>query len=688
MAMTVTKQIRNVCFLGHGGAGKTSVSEAMLYIAKETDRLGTPVDGNTVCDYDPEEIKRGFTLQTAIAPLMWKDVKINIIDTPGYLDFVGEMVEGVRVADSAVIVVDGKAGIEVGTELAWDRATEAGIPKAFFVNKFDDPECRFNRVFTQLHDAFGVSVCPLMIPMVEGDKVTGFIKLIDKKTYIYDKTGAHTEGEIPDGYDEVVEKYRDMLFEAIAGVSDELMEKYFAGTPITYDEAVEAIHEGIIHGSIVPVLCGSAAKMWGIETLMDTVAESFPRCTAKGAEKSNDGEDIAIDKDDSDTALFVFKTVADPFVGKMTFFKVMTGTLTNQMTLTNLRSGVSERMAHIYTIRGKKQTEVDSLACGDIGMIAKLTGTDTGDTLASNASMKEYLGLNFPEPFYTKAVVPKAKGDEDKIASGISRLLEEDYTIRFENDAETKQLLISGLGDIHLDVVAAKLKTRYGVMVDMSDPKIAYREAIKKKIDAEGKHKKQSGGHGQYGHVKIHFAPYDGDGLKFTESVVGGSVPKGYFPAVEKGLSESMQKGVLAGFPMTGLAADLYDGSYHDVDSSEMAFKIAANLAYKELSAANPVILEPVGELKVCVPGDIVGDIMGDLNKRRGRVNGIDPCEDKKGYQIVSADVPKSEMSDYTVALRAMAQGKGSFTYYFVRYEELPAQLAQKVIAEAQQKQE
>ena len=331
---------------------------------------------------------------------------------------------------------------------------------------------------------------------------------------------------------------------------------------------------------------------------------------------------------------------------------------------------------------------MDSLACGDIGMIAKLTGTDTGDTLASNASMKEYLGLSFPEPFYTKAVVPKAKGDEDKIASGISRLLEEDYTIRFENDAETKQLLISGLGDIHLDVVAAKLKTRYGVTVDMNDPKIAYREAIKKKIDAEGKHKKQSGGHGQYGHVKIHFAPYDGDGLKFTESVVGGSVPKGYFPAVEKGLSESMQKGVLAGFPMTGLAADLYDGSYHDVDSSEMAFKIAANLAYKELSDANPVILEPVGELKVCVPGDIVGDIMGDLNKRRGRVNGIDPCEDKKGYQIVSADVPKSEMSDYTVALRAMAQGKGSFTYYFVRYEELPAQLAQKVIAEAQKKQE
>ena len=684
MDMVSTKQIRNICLLGHGSAGKTSVAEAMLYISGGTDRLGTVGEGNTVLDYDPEESRRGYSIQAAVAPVMWKDAKINVIDAPGYLGFVGEVREAVRVADSAVIVVDGKAGVEVGTELAWDAATEAGIPKAFFVNKFDDPECRFNRVFTQLHDTFGVSVCPLMIPMVEGDTVEGFIKLIDKKTYVYDKEGSHTEGEIPGGYEEVVDRYRDMLFEAIAGVSDELMEKYFAGEEITYDEAVEAIHEGIIHGSIVPVLCGSAAKTWGVETLLDTVAESFPRHTAKETETSRDGEPIAIDRDSAEPAIFVFKTVADPFVGKMSFFKVMTGTLTNQMTLRNLRTGTEERMSHIYTMKGKRQTEVDRLACGDIGMVAKLTDTATSDTLALSPEAKEYAAITFPEPFYSRAIVPKAKGDEDKIASGIARLLEEDYTARFVNDAETKQLVLSGMGDIHVDVLASKLKNRYGVSVDMSEPKIAYRESIRRRIDAEGKHKKQSGGHGQYGHVKIHFAPSDEPGLHFTESVVGGAVPKNFFPAVEKGLQDSMLKGVLAGFPMIGLSADLYDGSYHDVDSSEMSFKVAAGLAYKELVNADPVILEPVGELKVEIPGDCVGDVMSDLNKRRGRVLGIDPSERKKNWQTVTAEVPKAEMADYTVALRAITQGKGSYSFRFVRYEEVPAPVAQKIVAEAQ----
>ena len=615
---------------------------------------------------------------------MWKDTKINVIDAPGYLGFSGEVKEAVRVADSAVIVVDGKAGIEVGTELAWDAATDAGIPKAFFVNKFDDPECRFNRVFTELHDAFGVSVCPLMIPMVEGDKVEGFIKLIDKKTYVYDKEGSHTEAEIPAGYEEVVDRYRDMLFEAIAGVSDELMEKYFAGIEIGYDEAIEAIHQGIIHGSIVPVLCGAATKTWGVETLLDTIAESFPRHTAKETERGQDGEPIAIDRDSNEPAIFVFKTVADPFVGKMSLFKVMTGTLTNQMTLRNLRTGTEERMARIYTLKGKKQTEVDSLACGDIGMIAKLSDTETADTLALASDARAYAGISFPEPFYSRAIVPKAKGDEDKIASGIARLLEEDYTARFVNDAETKQLVLSGMGDIHVDVLVSKLKNRYGVSVDMSEPKIAYRESIRRRIDAEGKHKKQSGGHGQYGHVKIHFAPSDEPGLHFTESVVGGAVPKNFFPAVEKGLQDSMQKGVLAGFPMMGLSADLYDGSYHDVDSSEMSFKVAAGLAYKELVNADPVLLEPVGELRVEVPGDDVGDVMSDLNKRRGRVLGIDPSERKKNRQTVVAEVPKAEMADYTVALRAITQGMGSYTYRFVRYEEVPSAVAQKVIAAAQ----
>ena len=539
-------------------------------------------------------------------------------------------------------------------------------------------------MFTELHDAFGVSVCPLMIPMVEGDKVEGFIKLIDKKTYVYDKEGSHTEAEIPAGYEEVVDRYRDMLFEAIAGVSDELMEKYFAGIEIGYDEAIEAIHQGIIHGSIVPVLCGAATKTWGVETLLDTIAESFPRHTAKETERGQDGEPIAIDRDSNAPAIFVFKTVADPFVGKMSLFKVMTGTLTNQMTLRNLRTGTEERMARIYTLKGKKQTEVDSLACGDIGMIAKLSDTETADTLALASDARAYAGISFPEPFYSRAIVPKAKGDEDKIASGIARLLEEDYTARFVNDAETKQLVLSGMGDIHVDVLVSKLKNRYGVSVDMSEPKIAYRESIRRRIDAEGKHKKQSGGHGQYGHVKIHFAPSDEPGLHFTESVVGGAVPKNFFPAVEKGLQDSMQKGVLAGFPMMGLSADLYDGSYHDVDSSEMSFKVAAGLAYKELVNADPVLLEPVGELRVEVPGDDVGDVMSDLNKRRGRVLGIDPSERKKNRQTVVAEVPKAEMADYTVALRAITQGMGSYTYRFVRYEEVPSAVAQKVIAAAQ----
>ena len=475
-----------------------------------------------------------------------------------------------------------------------------------------------------------------------------------------------------------------MLFEAIAGVSDELMEKYFAGIEIGYDEAIEAIHQGIIHGSIVPVLCGAATKTWGVETLLDTIAESFPRHTAKETERGQDGEPIAIDRDSNEPAIFVFKTVADPFVGKMSLFKVMTGTLTNQMTLRNLRTGTEERMARIYTLKGKKQTEVDSLACGDIGMIAKLSDTETADTLALASDARAYAGISFPEPFYSRAIVPKAKGDEDKIASGIARLLEEDYTARFVNDAETKQLVLSGMGDIHVDVLVSKLKNRYGVSVDMSEPKIAYRESIRRRIDAEGKHKKQSGGHGQYGHVKIHFAPSDEPGLHFTESVVGGAVPKNFFPAVEKGLQDSMQKGVLAGFPMMGLSADLYDGSYHDVDSSEMSFKVAAGLAYKELVNADPVLLEPVGELRVEVPGDDVGDVMSDLNKRRGRVLGIDPSERKKNRQTVVAEVPKAEMADYTVALRAITQGMGSYTYRFVRYEEVPSAVAQKVIAAAQ----
>ena len=685
-----TKSIRNVCLMGHGGSGKTSLCEAMLYLAKATDRLGRTPEGNTVSDYDAEEIKRGFSLSTSIDPLMWKDIKINIIDTPGYLDFAGEVLEGIRVADSALIVVDGRSGVEVGTELAWDYAEKEGIPKAFFINRFDDGEARFKRVFDSLREKFGVAVCPLLIPMIEGDKVIGFLNLIDMKSEVYDKTGANMESEIPEEFLPIAKEYRNMLYESIAETSEELMEKFFAGETITYNEAINAVHDGIINGGIVPVFCGSATKMWGVTAVLDNIANSFPRPTARKTETiiTPDGEDEKPIDPDGETSIFVFKTVADPFVGKMSFFKVMNGELKRDMTLRNTTTGNTEKMAHIYTIRGKKQTEVDCLCCGDIGMTAKLNAVNTNDTLTASAENIVYKKIEFPEPFMTQAIKPLAKGDEDKISAGITKLLEEDLTTRYQNDAETKQLLISGIGDIHLDVLVSKLKNRFGTSVVLEKPKIAYRETIKKAVEVEGKHKKQSGGHGQYGHVRIRFAPGENEGLTFTESVVGGAVPKGFFPAVEKGLQEAMLKGVLAGYPVVNLAADLYDGSYHDVDSSEMSFKMAASLAYKDgLPRANPVLLEPIGTLMCTVPDDYVGDVIGDLNKRRGRVLGMEATHGRKGYTMVQAEVPKAEMMDYPIALRASTQGRGSFTFYFTRYDEVPGNVAQKIIDEAKKAQ-
>ncbi len=680
-----TKAIRNVCLLGHSGDGKTSIAEAMLFVAGCSDRFGKVPDGNTVCDYDPEEIKRGYSISASVAPLVWNDVKINIIDTPGYLDFAGEVKEAVRVADSAIIALSAKSGIEVGTDLAWDYATSAGIPKSFFINKFDDPEASFERAFGELKEKFGVCICPIIIPQTINGKVKGFVNLINMKGIWYDDDGNAEYRDIAPEFIDAAKGYRDMLLESIAQTSDVLLDKYFNGEEITYDEAVEAIHEGIIHGDIVPVFSGSATRLWGVRRLLDTIVDSFPRFTARKVEKDINGEDVKIEVD-GDTSIFVFKTVADPYVGKMSFFKVMSGTLKRDMTLKNLTTGTAEKMVHIYTIRGKKQAEVDELACGDIGVTAKLANTNTNDTLSANSQVR-YAPISFPEPFHTMAIKPLAKGDEDKISSGISKLLEEDLTIKYENNAETKQLLLSGLGDIHLDVVAAKLKSRFGTSIATEVPIIPYRETIKKKVQAEGKHKKQSGGHGQYGHVRIEFSPGEAEGLTFTESVVGGAVPKGFFPAVEKGLEEAMVRGVLAGYPVVHLAANLYDGSYHDVDSSEMAFKLAASLAYKDgLARANPVILEPVGELRVLIPDSMMGDVIGDLNKRRGKVLGMEASHDKKGYQIISAEVPKSEMADYTIALRALSQGYGSFVYRQTGYDEAPSNVAQKIIEEAKKR--
>ena len=689
MAEITTKNIRNVVLLGHGGSGKTSIAEAALYLSKATERLGKTTAGNTVCDYDPEEIKRGFSLTLSMAPVMWGTSKINFIDTPGFFDFSGEVDAAVRVADAAVIALDGKAGVEVGAEIAWDKAQEAKIPCAFFVNKCDDPDADFEKVFNELHEKFGAAVCPLLVPVKNGKDIR-FLNLITREAYTFDASGKRSASPFTSDDESVASSYTDTLNEALAQTSEELLDKFFETAEISQEEAVEALHQGIIDGSIVPVFSGCATNLWGITFLLDTINDSFPRPTAKKVEQIIDGDSFK-DKSievDGECSLFVFKTIADPFVGKMTFFKVMSGNLTNDLTMKNMTSGSAEKMAHIYTIRGKKQTEVTSLCCGDIGMIAKLTGTNTNDTLTVSSDF-EYRKIEFPHPYYTMAITPAAKGDEDKISTGIARLLEEDKTLAYENNAETKQMTISGLGDMQLDILVSKMKSRYGTTVILETPKIAYRETIKGTSDVEGKHKKQSGGSGQYGHVKMRFSHGDAEGLTFTQSVVGGTVPKNFYPAVEKGLLEAMQKGVLAGYPVVNLAADLYDGSYHPVDSNEISFKLAARLAYKEgLPKAKPILLEPIGSLKVTVPDSLVGDVIGDLNKRRGRVLGMNPHERKTGYTVVEADVPKGEMVDYTISLRAMSQGRGSFDFTIDRYEEVPASVAQKIIAEAKVEEE
>ena len=615
---------------------------------------------------------------------MWETSKINFIDTPGFFDFSGEVDAAVRVADAAVIALDGKAGVEVGAEIAWDKAQEAKIPCAFFVNKCDDPDADFEKVFNELHEKFGAAVCPLLVPVKNGKDVK-FLNLISREAYTFDASGKRTNAPFNSDDEDIAAGYTDTLNEALAQTSEELLDKFFETAEITQEEAVEALHQGIIDGSIVPVFSGCATNLWGITFLLDTIHDSFPRPTAKKVEQIIDGDSFK-DKPietDGECSLFVFKTIADPFVGKMTFFKVMSGTLTNDLTMKNVTSGTTEKMAHIYTMRGKKQTEVTSLCCGDIGMIAKLAGTNTNDTLTVSSDF-EYRKIAFPHPYYTMAITPAAKGDEDKISTGIARLLEEDKTLAYENNAETKQMTISGLGDMQLDVLVARMKSRYGTTVLLETPKIAYRETIKGTSDVEGKHKKQSGGSGQYGHVKMRFSHGDAEGLTFTQSVVGGTVPKNFYPAVEKGLLEAMTKGVLAGYPVVNLAADLYDGSYHPVDSNEISFKLAARLAYKEgLPKAKPILLEPIGSLKVTVPDSLVGDVIGDLNKRRGRVLGMNPHERKVGYTVLEADVPKGEMTDYTIALRAMSQGRGSFDFTIDRYEEVPASVAQKIIADA-----
>lgn len=666
MAKYQSDSIKNIALLGHSGDGKTALAEAMLLLAGAVDRAG----GNL--DFDPEEKKRGSSISTSLAAFDWKGKKINLLDTPGYFDFVGEVKQALRAADTAVLVVDGKSGHKVGTELSWDYAE--GMPRCFFVNKTDDENARFDNVLAGLKEQFGNKVCPVFVPYEDSGKAKTFCNLITCEAYEYDAKGAAKKVDVDmSKYDGV----REELMEALAETDDDLMEKFLDEMELTNDEMLIALKKGLSNGIVSPVFAGSASTLAGVSSFLDIIADFFKTAD----ERTTDG-DVKLDPK-GDTALFCFKSIADAF-GKKTFFRVMGGSLKKDAVLNNLRSGQQEKIARIYTCVGAKETELDDVAFGDLAYTTKLAATNTGDTLGGKTA---FAPPDYPKPYYRMAIVPKSKGDEDKISAGMARLLEEDPTLRYETNAETKQMLLSGLGDIHLDVVASKLKSRYGVSVEYAEPKTAYRETIKKTIQTEGKHKKQSGGSGQYGHVKITFSHGEDEGLTFTQSVVGGSVPKNYYPAVEKGLLEAMQKGVLAGFPVVNLAADLFDGSYHPVDSNEISFKLAAILAYKQTINANPVILEPVGALRVLIPTSYSGDIMGDVSKRRGRIMGMAESS-RKGYTVIEAEIPSAEMNNYAIQLRAMTQGRGSYTFDFVRYEEAPSEVANKIIEEAKKAEE
>ena len=683
MNQYLAKNIINLAVAGHGGAGKTSLAEAMLYLAGVSDRRGKVGDGNTVCDYDPEEIRRKASISAAVAPLEWKNKKINLLDAPGLFDFEGGMMEAMRAADTALIVVSGRDGVAVGTEKAFAAAEKNGLAKIIFVNGLCDESARFYRVFEDLKAQFGPSVCPVVVPFIQDGQANIYINLLEYKAYDY-SGGKPVAVAMPDMGDRL-EGLRTAIYEAVAETDDELFEKYFAGEPFTPEEVIVGVSKGVKSGTITPVFCGDALLMRGMEQFMDGLCWLAPSAGDKAGELGTDVDgnpvELSVNEDGAAAAL-VFKTVADPFIGKLSYVKVVSGKISTDSQLVNMRTGNTERVGKTVMMVGKKQMDVKYIGAGDIGAIPKLSATNTGDTLCSPARKVTLEGVEYPNPTLSMAIVPAKKGEEDKIAQGLMRLSEEDPTLQFATNNETHEMILSGLGEQHLDVAVSKLKTKFGVDVSLKKPKVPYRETIRKTVQVQGRHKKQTGGHGQFGDVWIEFSPCDSEGLEFGERVVGGSVPKGFFPAVEKGLRECIQKGPLAGYPVVGLSAVLYDGSYHPVDSSEMAFKTAAALAYKAgMPQANPVLLEPIGHLKATVPDSNMGDVMGEVNKRRGRVLGMEPAGE--GRQTVEADVPMAEMHDFTTFIRQCTQGRGSFTFGFERYEEAPANVAQKVIEEA-----
>ncbi|MGN0695941.1 MAG: elongation factor G [Oscillospiraceae bacterium] len=682
------ESIRNIAIAGHAGSGKTTLAESLLYKAGASDRLGKTADGNTVCDYDAEEIKRKASLNAALASFEYNGIKVNLLDAPGLFDFEGESVEAITAADTVLITVSGKSGVKVGTEKAYEKAAALGKAKMFVITKVDDADANFYNVLTDLKTVFGPTVCPVIVPVISDHKVVSYVNLIEMKAYTYDEKGNAVETEMPTS--EISEKldYRlDGLIaafsEAVAETDDELMEKFFEGEAFTQKELVHGLHKGMNSGVITPVICCSDITMGCIDMLLKEIELLMPSPADCPPVAATAGDDITETNYDSSApaAGFVFKTIADPFVGKMSFIKVMDGVIKSNGDYINASTGSPEKLGKLYTVCGKKQTEVTSAQAGDIVAAVKINAA-TNDTICASNRVISFEPIEFPKPCFSMAVNAKAQGDESKISAGLQKLLEEDKTLAEFRDPDTKEEILSGLGEQHLEVAISKLKSKFGADVVLTEPKIAYKETIRKKVKTEGKHKKQSGGHGQYGHVWIEFEPCVSDTLVFEEKVFGGAVPKNYFPAVEKGLQDSMKKGVLAGFPVVGVKAILVDGSYHPVDSSEMAFKTAASIAYKEgMKQADPAILEPIGKLSVIAPDDNTGDIMGDLNKRRGRVVGMNPV--KKGYTCIDAEVPMREMHSFTTQLRQITRGKGSFEMEFLRYEQLPANLVAEVILSA-----
>ena len=685
--MYTVNAIRNICLLGHSGSGKTALAESLLYMTGAIDRMGKNADGNTVCDYDPEEIRRNISISTSVVPLEYKNTKINLLDTPGGFDFSGAVMEALRAADAAILVLSAKDGITVGFEKAWKYCEQRNMPRFIYISKVDEDNSDYNATFEALREKYGNKIAPVVVPIWNSaKKVTGIIDVLNKRSYEMQNL-KRVEINLSEDKLSVVDEFNFNLKEAVAETDEELMERFFEneGEDFTYPEMINGLHTGVTELSLFPVLCGSGVTCLGSLMLMDYIINLLPNPEQGNYHKATtaDGktEEFVVSAGGVPSA-FVWKTVSDQF-GKYSYVKVLSGEITPDTTLVNARTGETEKLGRMYSMCGKKATEVKVLTCGDIGAFGKLDKVKTGDTLCDPRKVVSLKQIPYAEPCYSVAIAPKTRGQEEKVGTGLNRLNEEDPSFTLVNNAETKQLVLSGAGDQHLDVLVAKLKTRFGVDAVLSPAKVAYREKIKSKVEAHGRHKKQTGGSGQFGDVWVRFEPQEEQNeLIFAEEVFGGSVPRNFYPAVEKGIQEAIQKGPLAGYPMVNLKATLYDGSYHPVDSNEMAFKLAAILAYKEaMPKANPTLLEPVGTLNVTVPEDYVGDVMGDLSKRRGRPMGMNP--DSDGNTVIEAEVPMAEMSSYAIDLRAMTQARGSFTLKFERYEEVPKQNQAKIIADA-----